>query len=259
MSAPDLAVLRRIRGNAKGQVTRTSQMLNKIRARPVIEYARSNVDRCTADLDKAEQSFTESHQALFDADSTFTEDQFLAGQDEHQMIYDAAVTTAQYISACVVARDKGNDILLNIQGLQSNMLEGYDASVADEFAHITTDLREHASLLSVHGASENPDLQEMRRHILSKWSEVRRIHADSGYEPPTPGGGPSPTASASPSSAPKAQALAVALPSFSGKTTEFPEFKTLFLSIIGRQKHLSDDEKKALLLEHVNIRLKGTG
>lgn len=253
MTTLELEKLRKSRSSAKGIITRVLRAMGEMKATTLSEYNNTPAERGMASLDRSYQSFMESHQAICDADSTVSEDQSVAEQDEQQMLYERALTAAQYIIACVTARDKGKEILLSIQGLQSNMSEGYDSSVADEFAQIAGDIRTQSTLMSVHGASDHPGLLEMRKHILEKWGSVRKTRSDSGYEAPRPAGPPgSASVMTVSSSEPKAHAVSVSLPSFSGKTTEFREFKTLFLSIITRQKHLSDDEKNALLLKSMS-------
>lgn len=218
-----------------------------MKSRPLAEYELTLLTRWNSQLEKADVAFLAAHVDLFETDENMEDEQYQNELEEHQAAVDAASKDFAMLKCCLQVKSAARRLEAKLSTLETSMPKGYNSSHAEAFTKIANDIDAFQDLVTEDGVSEHPCVMALQTKVMDHWYIVQQVRSDSGhFGPPIPA---TPVVASSSSSDPKVQALSVELPMFSGRTTEFRDFKRLFLSILERQKHLSDDEKKALLLK----------
>lgn len=189
------SVLRRVRGNAKGQVTRATQSATRMRAKSLKDYDTDTLDRYIAQATKADRAFTDAHQALYQADTSIDEDQYQDEEEEHQVAMDAFKKTSTIIKACIRAKALGDRLQISLQDLHGNLSAGYAPGMAPQYTAIQKELDMFRDAITQHGVSEHTEIADLRHQIMEHWYQVDQARTDAGYTPSTStSGGPSTTA-----------------------------------------------------------------
>lgn len=241
-----IAELRRVRGNAKGQLTRTAGSLTAMKGKSLAEYDLAVIERYEKQIEKCNQSFAESHAALALADTSATQDQFCDEEEEHERAIDAFKRMSIGMKSCLHARALGRRLRIVYQDMHVGPTLRYTEGVELQYQKMHKDMSTFQEIISRDDVSTHPEIAELRSELTQQWYNLDQARTDSGLLTPVPETGASLSASI-----PRRQSAGVTVkpPPFSGCLTEFQDFKKLFLDVMSKQSQLADSEKCAVLME----------
>lgn len=163
-----------------------------MRSKPLEEYDLDALERYVGQAAKADKTFSESHFALYQADSSVSEEQYHDEDEEHQVAMDAFRKMSTQIKACVCARSVGDRLKIALQDLQGNLSAGYTPGMAPQYSKIERDLDDFRDLVSKDGVSKHAEMAERRQQVMQQWYQVDKAHTDAGYLPATTATGGAP-------------------------------------------------------------------
>lgn len=242
----EVADLKCARGAAKGQITRKLASLLTLSSKGLAEQPLERIQRHSDVIDKADITYYETHSKLEDlATDAPARDQLAKDEEEHQKSMQKVEEVLSPMMARASAWIGGRCLMLSLEDLEGDLVEGYSPAHASQFVAIEAAMQRFRDMMSLTETEENLKLKNLREKVMPKWRGANKLRIEAGYssDPLLVG---STRASESVAQGGKVK---VKLPTFDGVTAHYQDFKELFLDIVKGQTHLGEPAKKSLLID----------
>lgn len=234
---------RKIRGNAKGQVTRTGKQIDLLLGIDISQLDMIALEKHSDSLERADDAFHLHHGSLSAEEELADAERYQLETQEHQ----AAVSRARLNVSSLRSKHETTEVLLELESalsaLEVRSKEGPSPGLLEamgEVRRLDQQFRRSSARLVI---STDPSFQKARDELPARLHAVEKLCSPAIPSPPET---PSPevrTTQFIPHS------LKVELPTFDGTLLKWRDFWHLFSSLLNKQKHLDDHEKCCLLLK----------
>lgn len=238
---------RKARGNAKGSVTRagnTTSVMLKSDAH-VLDLAA--IIRTRESLERGDDIFQLNHERLFEEFEQMEPDDYYQELEEHnKQVLDIRAQLVS-VEARLNAAHSLAQVEAAISDLELTAREGFTAQLLvllPEARKLFTDFQKASAHASI---AKDVELRKNREALSSRYATIFKI-CETHLPSPTPPGSVPLVAPSRPAAAPPSSIKAV-IPEFDGKMEHWRTFVELFDSILETNRHLTSQQKRALLVK----------
>lgn len=252
----------RLRGSAKGQITRVKLALESMQKMLPEDLDVASIDKQMEIANRADTAFRRYNQELIDQhEEDDSEDNPALIQCDAELLAHAkamqhVINLTKTLRACEQASTQGLNLVLALEDLVATSGLGYTASMATQYSDAEADLKAFRATLTTRGVLANTAIALLRQQTSDLWTKVNHTRAVAEREARERAAAIS---SGDAATGPEVRLIRsggnvkVPTPSFSGHPEDFQSFKTFFLTVINQQTHLADQEKNAVLLGSLKL------
>lgn len=182
-------------------------------------------------------------------DDELDDDQYDTDGFEHQSAVAAFRQLVNDLGSCKHAWTLSQSIITSLEDLESDIASWYTSVLKPQFSTIEESLNKFRELISSRFVRDQSEISKVRLEMRDRFQALNQTRVASEADAEHRTSLASAAALTSKETRTISQGLKVEPPVFNGSLTEFQGYKGLFLSVIKKNTHLSDQEKNCLLLK----------
>lgn len=252
MSDPEVTATscKKIRGNAKGVVTRAANHINHTLTLPPASLDEPSLSRTKDALIRADEKFVSFHQLLLEEFNQLTPEEYEAELTEYHTVFSKTLASVNLLLARLESFRAFNQAETSLALLELTANDGFTPQLLVDLPETKTLCKDYQRISSDPVLTSEPLLVQSRAKMSGRLSTIIKLCQP--HLPPTrpPHDSSHPESTATSSSTPhSSNHIKVTLPTFDGQLRHWRAFWECFSSMMEANTHLKPQQKRTFLVK----------